>query len=232
MGKTRFPNADYASAFATPVPTGEVGITAVVDDVADNLKVNVGTRADAVSFDEVAKMVELTRRDDGCSLVEIDGVIYNVLNNATISVLKREDCNVARATATVRDVVNKARANALSSNSKRHEEKRYSFDEIEAIVTSVYNKKNSAVTDKRDNASVYAIVKRVVDNFHADGQSKRGTFTISQVATATKQVLDGVASKRSENVDEVAELIVDELSAQAAKRTDNINVRAITENGL
>ncbi|KAG1890364.1 hypothetical protein F4604DRAFT_1673786 [Suillus subluteus] len=221
--------AAFAPAFATPVPASEVGVTAVVNNAGNDLKTSVGTRADAVeyepSFDEVVKMVELSRRDDGCSLVDIDGVIYDVLNNATISVLRRDGgCNVARATATVRDVVNKARANSLSSRSKRHEEKRYSLDQIEAIVTSAYDKKNSAVTDKRDDAGVYTIVERVLNN----SPSKRGTYTISQVATATKEVLDanGVVSKRSDNVDDLAEQILDELSAQAAKRTDVTDVPA------
>lgn len=229
--------AAFASVFASPIPGSVADVTAVVEDVANDLTVNVGTRAEAVendspSFDEVVKLFELSRRDDGCSVIDIDGIIYNVLNNGTITVLKRDDCNVARATAQVRDVVNKARANALSARSKRGEEKRYSYEEIEAIVVSEANnlKKTNAATrskaDKRD-AGVYAIVERVLDNFHADDLtlSKRGTYTVSQIATAVKNALDGVtgSSKRSDNVDALAEQVLDELYAQAAKRTDDIN---------
>ncbi|KAG1838354.1 hypothetical protein DFJ58DRAFT_749267 [Suillus subalutaceus] len=166
-------------------------------------------------------MLELSQRDDGCSLVDIDGVIYDVLNNATISVLGSATTAMLPELllVSVRNVVNKARVDALTPRSKRHEEKCYSFDQIEVIVTSAYNKKNRSST-----TSIPMTLRHL----------SAGTYTISQVATATKDVLDanGVVSKHSDNVDDLVEPILDELSARAAKRTDDINVPAIAENDV
>jgi hypothetical protein len=210
-------------AFAAPTSAND-GVSPAVGNVAGTAEY------DSALHDEVAKLFEFSRRDDGCSLVEVDGIIENVLNNATITVLKRSDCNSARAAAEIRDVLNNAKANALSSRSKRDGENVYSFDQIKTIVTDVWNNKK---TDKRDNSVVSEIAAKVVDSLQTSGStsSKPTADTISQVAGAVKRTLDGVTGSLSKRTDNsaIVEQIIDEYYTQVAKYT---NVNAVTEGGL
>lgn len=241
--------AAFTPAFAAPLPS-VVGVDAVVKDIADNLKANVLTqRSDPVgpaSFEEVVKMLELSRRGDsyGCSVAEIDAIVNDVLNNGTISILsqsKRSDCNVVGVTAEVKNVLNNLHISVLSQ-SKRGEAY-CSLADVEAIVTDVANdmKINVLTQSKRsscDVVKVTAIVKDLLNNLKVNvlTQSKRSTYSVSAIATKAKNILEGTASKRSEdsiaNVVVVAEDDLNKLTANVAKRADDVNVAAVVKNVL
>jgi hypothetical protein len=241
--------AAFSPAFAAPLPD-VLGVNAAVKDIANNLKANVLTqRADAVgpaSFAEVVKMLELSRRGDssGCSVAEVDAIVNNVLNNGTIDILtqsKRSDCDVVGVTAEVKNVLNNLHISVLSQ-SKRGEEY-CSLADVEAIVTDVANdmKINVITQSKRsgcDVVKVTAIVKDILDDLKVNvlTQSKRSTYSVSAIATKAKAILEGTASKRSQdglaNVVVVAENDIDQLTANVAKRANDVSVAAVVKNVL
>lgn len=236
--------AAFAPAFAAPVPADVLGVDAVVKDVANDLKAGVLTRSDpvnAATFEEVVKMLELSRRteDSGCSLVDVDAIINNVLNNGSISILssKRSDCDVVGVTAEVKNVLNNLHVSVLST-SKRGEGY-CSLADVEAVVTDVANNMNiNVLTQKRgdcDVVKVTAIVKNLLENLNVNvlTQSKRSTYSVSDIATQAKNILEGKTSKRDELANVVVDVVhnVDDLTANVLKRAD-VDVYAEVKNVL
>ncbi|KAG2044058.1 hypothetical protein BDR03DRAFT_940662 [Suillus americanus] len=231
--------AAFVPALAAPLPSADSLIDAVVDVQNDlnNLNVNVLTRGAA--FEEVARRLELSGRGDssGCSLADVDIIISNVLNNDTINILspaKRGGCDILGLTVEVTNVLNNLDINILSpGRSKRSEEKRYTFEEIESIVTktaeNLKTKTTRSTTGKRGGGSlidVTAVVEDVLNNLDVNILTKRSDFTTTQVATAVLNALNGVTSSPSKrsgntpNVDHLTDQVIEELSAIVAKRAN------------
>lgn len=238
--------AAFTPAFAAPVPD-VVGVTAVVKDIANDLKANVLTsRSDPASpatFEEVVKMLELSRRTEssGCSVAEVDAIISNVLNNGTINILsssKRSDCDVVGVTAEVKNVLNNLHISVLST-SKRGESS-CSVADIEAVVYDVANDMNiNVLTQKRGNCDVVkvsAIVKEILENLNVNvlTQSKRSTYSVSAIATKAKNILDGTTSKRGDSLANVVVAVEDnlnQLTTTVEKRGD-VDIVAEVKNVL
>jgi hypothetical protein len=210
--------AAFVPAFAAPVPSDPLADVVVdVQNDLNNLNVNVLTRGPA-AFEEVVRRLELSRRDSGCSLADVDLIVSNVLNNDTINILtKRDGCDILGLTLEVTDVLNNLNVNIL----KRSEEKRYTLDDITKIVTTELGNLQST---KRQLINVDAIVDNVLNNLDVNVLTKRSGVTIEQIATAVLNAVNGAAgstSKRSSNIPNVEDL--------TDKISENIRARAATK---
>jgi hypothetical protein len=210
--------AAFVPAFAAPVPSDPLADVVVdVQNDLNNLNVNVLTRGPA-AFEEVVRRLELSRRDSGCSLADVDLIVSNVLNNDTINILtKRDGCDILGLTLEVTDVLNNLNVNIL----KRSEEKRYTLDDITKIVTTELGNLQST---KRQLINVDAIVDNVLNNLDVNVLTKRSGVTIEQIATAVLNAVNGAAgstSKRSGNIPNVEDL--------TDKISENIKARAATK---
>lgn len=210
--------AAFVPAFAAPLPSDPlVNVVADVQNDLNNLNVNVLTRGPA-AFEEVVRRLELSRRDSGCSLADVDLIVSNVLNNDTINILtKRDGCDILGLTLEVTDVLNNLNVNIL----KRSEEKRYTLDDITKIVTTELGNLQST---KRQLINVDAIVDNVLNNLDVNVLTKRSGVTIEQIATAVLNAVNGAAgltSKRSGNIPNVEDL--------TDKISENIRARAATK---
>ncbi|KAG2135636.1 hypothetical protein BD769DRAFT_1441207 [Suillus cothurnatus] len=229
--------AAFVPAFAAPVPSDPLADVVVdVQNDLNNLNVNVLTRGpagkhevlsspvgnvdqnDIPAFEEVVRRLELSRRDSGCSLADVDLIVSNVLNNDTINILtKRDGCDILGLTLEVTDVLNNLNVNIL----KRSEEKRYTLDDITKIVTTELGNLQST---KRQLINVDAIVDNVLNNLDVNVLTKRSGVTIEQIATAVLNAVNGAAgstSKRSGNIPNVEDL--------TDKISENIKARAATK---
>ncbi|KIK46835.1 hypothetical protein CY34DRAFT_9415 [Suillus luteus UH-Slu-Lm8-n1] len=236
--------AAFIPAFAAPVPD-VLGVTAAVKDVANDLKANVLTRSDPATFEEVVKMLELSRRTEssGCSVAEVDAIISNVLNNGSISILsssKRSDCDLVGVTAEVKNVLNNLHISVLSSS--KRSEGYCSLADVEAVVYNVANdmKINVLSQSKKrsgcDVVKVTAIVKDILENLDVNvlTQSKRSTYSVSAIATKAKDILEGKVSKRGDTLANVVVAVednLDHLTTTVAKR-DDVDVVAEVKNVL
>jgi hypothetical protein len=210
--------AAFVPAFAAPVPSDPLADVVVdVQNDLNNLNVNVLTRGPA-AFEEVVRRLELSRRDSGCSLADVDLIVSNVLNNDTINILtKRDGCDILGLTLEVTDVLNNLNVNIL----KRSEEKRYTLDDITKIVTTELGNLQST---KRQLINVDAIVDNVLNNLDVNVLTKRSGVTIEQIATAVLNAVNGAAgstSKRSGNIPNIEDL--------TDKISENIRARAATK---
>ncbi|KAG1824596.1 uncharacterized protein BJ212DRAFT_1321356, partial [Suillus subaureus] len=177
--------AAIVPAFAAPLPEQLANVVAVVENVGDDAKVNVLTRGPA-AFEEVARRLELSGRDSGCSLADVDIIISNVLNNATINVLspsKRGGCDILGLTIEVTDVLNNLDVNVLSPGKSKRSD--FTLAQLESLVTSAAQSKSKtsrSAADKRGLVDVTAVVDDVLNNLDVNVLTKRGDYTVSQVA--------------------------------------------------
>lgn len=205
-------------------------MTAVVTNVANDLVANVATKragVDPVVFDEVIKRLEFTQRDSGCGLADIDVIVSNVLNNVTINILKRGDCDVVGVSAAVVDVLNNLHVN-VASPSKRGE---YSLEQLESIVSSTasnqgYNVPSGKRSDAEDSAAVNRILEQLSGNVK---RSKASPYTVSQIASALAQVLNENQAR-----DVTPEALLDALLGDAVlvKRADLVDAVVAVTNDL
>ncbi|KAG2067267.1 hypothetical protein BDR04DRAFT_1105298 [Suillus decipiens] len=196
--------AAAAPALASPLPNNVVGALVDLNNVANDLHANVlSTRGGSPSFDDVVKGFEQHSGgyDYGCSVVQIDAIINNVLNNATINILstKRSGCDVLGVTAVVENVLNNLKINILSSGVKRD------VVGVTAVVDNVLeNPKINVVSSgvKRDVVKVDALVNNVANNAHvnvASTKAKRGQWDGCSLADVTA-VITNVANNANINV--------------------------------
>jgi len=189
--------ATFTPAFAAPVPESLVDVVAAVTNVGNDATVNVLTkRADAVNsglFDEVIKRLEFTERDSGCGLADVDVIVSNVLNNVTINILKRDDCDVVGVTAAAVDILNNLNVNVLTKREVT------SSQVASAVQTAAQNQGITLASrsDLDDAAAVNEILKRYEGIV---ARAKGSPYTESQIVDAIMVAMEqyggGSSSRR------------------------------------
>ncbi|OAX42468.1 hypothetical protein K503DRAFT_853931 [Rhizopogon vinicolor AM-OR11-026] len=160
-------------------------VTAVVTNVLNNPKVKVASSSkrggcdDALIKRETYKIVSrvytnaspnLSKRGyEGCSLADVDAVLSNIANNATITVLKRDDCDLIGLGVILKNVLNNLSINVLAPSTKRDA----TLANVGVVVTDVLEnlKVNVASPGKRGSSplvDITALITDVANNLKVD----------------------------------------------------------------
>lgn len=218
--------ATFTPAFAAPVPESLVDVVAAVTNVGNDATVNVLTkRADAVNsglFDEVIKRLEFTERDSGCGLADVDVIVSNVLNNVTINILKRDDCDVVGVTAAAVDILNNLNVNVLTKREVT------SSQVASAVQTAAQNQGITLASrsDLDDAAAVNEILKRYEGIV---ARAKGSPYTESQIVDAIMVAMEqyggGSSSRRRGTTPDLQAVTKDLFNrVYGAKRARDANV--------
>ncbi|KAG2052310.1 hypothetical protein BDR06DRAFT_1009591 [Suillus hirtellus] len=215
--------ATFTPAFAAPVPESLVDVLASVTNVGNDANVNVLTkRADAVNsglFDEVIKRLEFTERDSGCGLADVDVIVSNVLNNVTINILKRDDCDVVGVTAAAVDILNNLNVNVLTKREVT------SSQVASAVKTAAQNQGITLASrsDLDDATAVSEILKRYEGIVaRAKGSPYTEAQIVDAIMTAMEQYGGGSSSRRRGTTPDVQAVTEDLLSKVYGSKRANI----------
>ncbi|KAG1893638.1 uncharacterized protein F5891DRAFT_1196169 [Suillus fuscotomentosus] len=222
--------AAFTPAFAAPVPETLVDAVVAVTNDVNNLNVNALTkRADAVNsglFDEVIKRLEFTERDSGCGLADVDVIVSNVLNNVTINILKRDDCDVVGVTAAAVDILNNLNVNVLTKREVT------SSQVASAVQAAAQNQGITLASrsDLDDAAAVNEILRRYEG---IAARAKGSPYSQAQIVDAIMQAMQaygGSSSRRRGTTPDVRAVTEDLLSKVYGTKRANVISAQVFEN--